>query len=85
MSDETARNRFMVINAVRVSGVIMVAVGMLINAGVVAAPDIAAYVLIAVGVIDVFVVPQVLARRWRTPPDVDGDIGSGVGPRSGSE
>ena len=68
VSDEVARNRWMVINAVRVAGVAMVLVGILGLRGVLEYPEAAGYVLVVVGLIDVFVVPQFLARKWRTPP-----------------
>lgn len=67
MSDDVARLRFFMLNAVRVAGVVLVLLGILAARGVVDLPRVAAYAVIAVGLIDVFVVPQVLARRWRTP------------------
>lgn len=91
MTDDAARSRFIVISAARTAGVAMVVIGMLMSAEVIPGPAIAAYILVAVGVIDTFVVPQILARKWRTPPEADpgpspaADIESGVGPRTGSE
>jgi len=67
-SDEAARNRWMVINAVRIGGVVMVIVAILILRGVVPQPAWAGYVILAVGIVDVFLVPTLLARKWRTPP-----------------
>ena len=72
-----ARSRFLVINAVRIAGVAMVLIGILIVQGVIESIDIAGYVLIGVGLVDVFVMPQVFARKWRTPP--------GSGPNAGIE
>ncbi|MEO6040316.1 MAG: hypothetical protein ABIP41_00255 [Croceibacterium sp.] len=69
MADEDqARGRFMMIQMVRITGVAMVLVGMLILRGRIHADHIAGYVLLAAGLVDVFLVPFVLARRWRTPP-----------------
>jgi len=71
MSDPAAA-RFWTIQLVRLSGVAMVVVGLLIQARRIEAladvPALAGYVLIGVGLIDVFVAPTLLARRWRTPP-----------------
>lgn len=67
VSDETARNRWMVINALRLGGAAMVLVGMLGLREVIAMPAIAGYIIIGVGLVDVFVVPQLLARKWRSP------------------
>jgi len=67
VSEETARARWMAITGVRIAGVAMVVVGIFGLQGVFEYPEIAAYILIAVGVIDVFLVPQVMARKWRSP------------------
>ena len=69
VNDEVARNRWMVINAVRVAGVVMVLVGLLIVREVIPEPAWAGYVIGAVGLADVFLVPLMLARKWRTPPE----------------
>ena len=62
-----ARNRWLVINLQRVIGVGMILFGILVVRGIVDLPQVAAYVFIAVGLIDVFLVPTILARRWRSP------------------
>ena len=67
VSDDVARSRWLVIQAVRIAGVAMVLVGVLGVRGVFEYPAIAGYILIAVGLIDVFLVPALLARKWRTP------------------
>ena len=67
--DEVARNRWMVINVVRVAGVVMVLVGLLILRQVIPEPAWAGYVIGAVGLADVFLVPLLLARKWRSPPE----------------
>lgn len=66
-SDALARNRWLVINLQRVIGVGMILFGILVVRGIVDLPQVAAYVFIAVGLIDVFLVPTILARRWRSP------------------
>ena len=67
VSDDVARGRWMVINITRLAGVVMVVVGILGVSDVFEYPAIAGYILIAVGLLDVFLVPQVLARKWRSP------------------
>lgn len=65
--DDVARNRWAVMTAVRLAGVGMVVAGVLMLRGVLPGPALVAYLLLAVGLVDTFVVPQVLARKWRTP------------------
>ena len=67
VSDDVARGRWMVINVVRLAGVAMVLVGMLAVQNVFEIPAIAGYVLIGAGLIDIFAMPMVLARKWRSP------------------
>lgn len=68
---DPAAARFAIIQVVRVAGVLLVLFGLAIESGGVAAlhgiPAAVGYALIAAGLIDVFVVPAVLARRWRSP------------------
>jgi hypothetical protein len=70
-SDGEARNRWLVISLLRLVGFGVAVLGLLMSQGAV---DIAGdlnrllgYIFIAVGLIDGFVLPQVLARKWRTP------------------
>ena len=67
--DDVARNRWMVISALRAAGVAMVLVGLLILRKVIPEPAWAGYTILAVGLADVFLVPLLLARKWRTPPE----------------
>jgi hypothetical protein len=69
--DDDARNRWMVIQVMRTVGFGLVILGILMTQGAV---DIAGdynawagYGLIAVGLVDGFLMPQVLARKWRSP------------------
>lgn len=67
-NDDQARGRWAVIQAVRIAGVVMTVVGLFIVNGNIPAPEIAGYVLLAAGLVDVLLVPTLLARKWRTPP-----------------
>jgi hypothetical protein len=67
--DTLARNRYFVIAILRLFGVAMVVFGLVVTAGRVAGiPVVAGYALILIGLADFAVVPRLLARRWRTPP-----------------
>jgi len=67
MNEDPARNRFIVIQALRLGGVIMVILALLALSGVTPIPQIAAWPVLVIGLIDIFIVPQMLARKWRTP------------------
>jgi len=67
MNDDRAKSRFFLIQALRISGVVMVLAGMLILNGVIALPKFAGFILAAVGLIDALYMPTFLARRWKTP------------------
>lgn len=66
-SEERARNRWLVINAVRIAGVALVVVGLLGTQGAIDVPIWAAYALLAAGFAGAFLAPTMLARRWRSP------------------
>lgn len=66
-ADNRARGRFLVISVLRLSGVAMVMAALLILNGVLPLPEIAGWIGLAIGLVDIFVVPQLLARAWRTP------------------
>lgn len=66
--EDAARARFYMINAVRIGGAAMVIVGLLIANRVIDLPEVAGWIFAAVGMVEFFVVPKMLARKWRTPP-----------------
>jgi hypothetical protein len=63
--------RFAVIQAMRASGAMLVMGGFAVLshhfATLAGVPDLVGYILLGVGLADFFVVPQVLAKRWRSP------------------
>jgi hypothetical protein len=69
VSEDDARTRFFVIGATRLIGVVIVLAGILGLKGRLPIPGVAAYAFIAFGLFDVFAVPLILARKWRTPPE----------------
>lgn len=68
MADDPARARFMIINLLRVGGLAIFVFGLLVTQGRFGLPPAAGYVLMALGIADIFLAPLILARRWRTPP-----------------
>lgn len=64
---DPARARFFAIALIRVFGVVMVVAGLLITERRVDLPWLLGVVLTIAGFFDVFVMPKLLARRWRTP------------------
>lgn len=62
--DARARNRFMVINAVRIGGVLMILAGLAISNGALDLPEPVAWALIALGMLETFLFPTLLARMW---------------------
>lgn len=64
---DPARNRFVTIQAVRWFGVAQVLLAIALLSGRVGWPQWIGYVLVVNGLVDVFVIPAVLARRWRSP------------------
>lgn len=65
--ESTVKARFFAIHAVRLSGVALVVIGLLAINGKFAIAPAAGYALLAFGLLDVIVIPQVLARKWRSP------------------
>jgi hypothetical protein len=70
-TDAEARTRWMVITMLRFMGFGLAVLGLLMSQNaVVIAGDVnrlVGYIFIVLGLVDGFVVPQVMARKWRTP------------------
>jgi len=64
--DIRARNRFIVIQLVRISGVIMVLVGLLVMNGRIDWPREAGFALAAIGLFEALLAPILLVRKWKT-------------------
>jgi uncharacterized protein YjeT (DUF2065 family) len=69
---DPAAARFAVLQMVRLSGAVLALFGVLIISGKVAwlpkLPEAAGYVLVAAGLVDFFVAPMLIARRWKSKP-----------------
>ncbi|WP_421849565.1 hypothetical protein [Novosphingobium sp.] len=71
-SPDPAAARFAVLQLVRLSGAVLAFAGVLIASGNISwlhrLPEAAGYVLIGAGLLDFFVAPLFLARRWKSRP-----------------
>ncbi len=65
-AEARARGRFMLINAMRIAGVVMILAGIAVFNGALPLPDWAGYVLLVLGMIETFLTPTLLARLWST-------------------
>jgi len=64
-----AQYRFLVINICRITGAVMLVVGLAVIArGAFGFPKAAGYVLFMVGMIDFLMVPVFLSKRWKSTP-----------------
>lgn len=61
-----AFQRFMVLNLVRVFGLVTVCAGIAIQEGLLALPPVLAYVLVLAGFLTFFFLPNQIAKGWRS-------------------
>lgn len=64
--NDPAAGRFLAIQAIRISGVVLAVLGALILGEIIDLPVAVGYVFLVLGALDVFVMPLVLARRWKS-------------------
>ena len=65
--NDPAAARFFALQAIRLSGLVMAVFGALILGKVVDLPQAVGYVLLVLGGLDFFVVPTLLAKKWKSP------------------
>ena len=67
--DETkTRNRYLIISAARLSGAVLLAIGLAVIAnGFMDLPVETGYLIFAIGVFEFIALPVLLSRRWKTP------------------
>lgn len=68
--DEIAARRFFMLNAIRITGAIMIAIGLAIIAnGFAGMPMLFGVVLLVFGILEFIVAPVFLARAWKSKND----------------
>ena len=67
MTNDPAQGKWMIMQTVRLAGVVQVVLGILVISGKIDWPSVIGYVLAGNGLLDVFVIPLVLAKRWKSP------------------
>lgn len=67
--NDPAQSRYFAMVAVRFAGVALILLGILVVRRVLELPDAAGYLLLILGLAGFFVMPTVLARRWRSPKE----------------
>ena len=67
MSEDAAKRRFIILQAIRWLGTGLALFGLLVIYRKVDLPQEAGYVLFLVGLIDALIVPTLVARRWKSP------------------
>ena len=67
MSEDLARQRFMVIQAARLSGIGLALLGVTIVAGKLDLPRGIGVFLFLVGLVEALFLPKFLASRWKSP------------------
>lgn len=67
--DRKARSRFFIIGLVRLAGALTIALAVAVSYGkVTGVPNAVGFVLLAVGIVEMIVLPQMLVARWKSPP-----------------
>ncbi|HEX7753361.1 MAG TPA: hypothetical protein VF440_13295 [Novosphingobium sp.] len=66
---DPAKARYFVIQAARVTGALLVAVGLLALNHKIDLPLTAGYGLVLLGLFEALLMPTFLSRRWKSPPE----------------
>lgn len=59
--------RFWMLQLMRLGGLMLVIAGVLILGKVVDGPDVLGYGLLLLGAVEFFLMPQLLAKKWKSP------------------
>ncbi|WP_338241151.1 hypothetical protein [Aurantiacibacter hainanensis] len=65
-TEAQSRQRFMLINFMRIAGVVMILAGVAVFNDALPLPDWAGILLLVLGMVETFVTPTLLARIWST-------------------
>ncbi len=69
MTPQSPQTRFIIIQIVRWSGVGLTLLGLMVMGGRLHWPAALGMALALIGIFEAMIVPVLLARRWRTPPE----------------
>jgi hypothetical protein len=70
VEDEIAARRFFTLNAIRISGAMMIALGLSVLAnGFANLPKIFGAIVLVLGLLEFIVAPVLLSRAWKSKPD----------------
>lgn len=64
---DPAKERFIMLQLIRLGGALLVLGGVLILSGTVTGPPLVGYGLLLFGLFEFFAMPIFLAKRWKTP------------------
>jgi hypothetical protein len=64
-AEAEARQRYIILNAVRFSGIALVMLGLAIARGLLPVPWVAGAVLAVAGLLEFFFLPPIIAKRWK--------------------
>ena len=65
--DALARQRFFMLQALRLGGAVMAMIGAVIISGRFVDMPVLGYVLLVLGAVEFFVLPNIVALKWRSP------------------
>lgn len=66
---DPAKSRFIAIQVMRWIGLALVLFGLLVVNRKIDLPEVAGYALVVIGLFDALIMPTILSRRWKSPPE----------------
>ncbi|OYX47481.1 MAG: hypothetical protein B7Y87_01040 [Sphingomonadales bacterium 32-64-22] len=66
---DPAQGRWIMLQLMRLGGVLLAVGGLVIIGGAIAGPPALGYGLLLLGLFEFFVMPVMLAKRWKTPKE----------------
>ena len=66
---DPAQARWIMLQLMRLGGLLLAGGGIVIIGGVIAGPPLLGYGLLLAGLFEFFVMPVMLAKRWKTPEE----------------
>tara|TARA_A100001391_G_scaffold66729_3_gene42465 strand:- start:52857 stop:53078 length:222 start_codon:yes stop_codon:yes gene_type:complete len=66
---DPAQGRWIMLQLMRLGGALLTLGGLVIIGGAIAGPPVLGYGLVAFGLFEFFVMPIMMAKRWKTPDE----------------